>query len=166
MRNDYDARKRSFFEKYPDCPVSEPISCLDLVMRRENAEAILRGDKRAVYRTYSQRNCDKLYDWNVLEYGEKVAEEDKQDYLEFAKPLRVVEKIHFHPEYDSWWLDVECRNNFIARPCREDVRFIEEEYGNVELKDLQLELGDRVEPCELPLFFFFALGQVLDSKHL
>ena len=164
MSDDFDSRRESFFRKYPDCPVSEPIKSLSLVMRREYAEAIVRGEKKVEYRAYSQHYYDRLYDKKVVAYASKVADEDMGDFYAFAMPMRIVEKVHFHPYNNSWWLDVECINNGTAIPCKDDVKFLEEEYGDTELKDMQREFDSRNEATERPIFFFFALGKILESN--
>lgn len=156
--------KDKFFEKYPDCPVSEPIKCLNLIMKREFAEAIVNGEKKVEYRAYSQHYYDRLYDKKVAAYASKVADEDLDDYMEFAKPLRTVEKIHFHPYNNSWWLDVECIDNFTACPCKEDVEYLEAEYGDTELKDMQREFDGQKGNTNRPIFFYFAVGKILDTN--
>lgn len=165
MSDDFDSRRESFFRKYPDCPVSEPIKSLNLVMRREYAEAIVRGEKKVEYRAFSPHYESRLYDKKVVAYGDAhIADEDIQDFFDFAVPLRIVEKIHFHPYDNSWSLDVECIGNGTATPCKDDVEFLEEEYGDTELKDMQREFDSRNEATERPIFFFFALGKILESN--
>ncbi len=157
------ARKK-FFEKYPDCPVSEPVKCLNLIMKREFAEAIVRGEKKVEYRAYSKHYADRLYDKDILEYGTKIEEADLDDYTDFARPIRVVEKIHFHPYNNSWWLDVECVANDIAAPCKVDVDFLEEQFGDTELKGMQQEFDRQKGETNRPIFFYFAIGKILDTN--
>ena len=170
MSNNYDAEmaqakaeKKAFFEKYPECPESEHVRCMNLVMKKEFAEAIVRGDKTVEFRAYSKHYCDRLIDEKVAAYRDKISDDDIDDYEDFAKPLRLVEKIHFHPYNNSWWLDVEVIDNGLVSPSKEDAEFIQDEYDSNELYELY---GDcqKKNLKERPLLFYFALGKILDTN--
>jgi len=158
------AERAAFFAKYPECPISDEIECLNLIMKREFAEAILRGEKTVEYRSYSQHYCNRLFDKKVQAYEPNIADEDIADFEDFAAPLRVVKKIHFHNYENSWWLDVEVVYNYICAPCKDDVDAIESEYGDSELREMQEEFDKKKTRTERPLFFFFALGEVLGTN--
>lgn len=157
------AGKEEFFCRYPDCPASEPIERLDLVMKREFAEAILRGEKTVEYRDYSQHYCSRLYDSKVTGYESHIADEDMDDFVDFARPLRKVESIHFHDYNNSWFLDVKVEDNWTVSVVREEVEMLSEEYGSDELMPLLEELEARGAQ-ERPLFFYFALGEVIGTS--
>lgn len=170
MSNNFDAEmtkamseKKAFFEKYHDCPESEHVRCLNLIMKKEFAEAIVRGEKTVEFRSYSKHYCDRLFDEKVVAFRSKISEEDIDDYEDFAKPLRLVEKIHFHPYNNSWWLDVEVIDNGIVSSSKEDAEFLKSEYNSTELMEMY-EDCQKKNLKERPLLFYFALGKVLDTN--
>ena len=154
--------RRKFFEKYPDCKVSEPIECLSLVMRKEFAEAILRGEKTVEYRDYSQYYQNRIYDWKLMEYAERIAQEDMDDFVDFARPLRKVKMIHFHNYNNTWFLDVEVIDTWTVAVVRTEVEMLKREYNSDELFEL-LEDLEAKKATDRPIFFYFALGKVLGT---
>ena len=157
------AEKKEFFEKYPGCPESQPVRCLNLIMKKEFAEAIVRGEKTVEFRSYSKHYCDRLFDEKVVAYRDRIKEEDIDDYEDFAKPLRLVDKIHFHPYNNSWWLDVEVIDNGIVAPSKEDAELLRDEYNSNELMELYEDCMKK-NLKERPLLFYFAIGDILDTN--
>ncbi len=59
-------------------------------------------------------------------------------------------------------LDVECLGNDYVAPCKKDVEYLNERWNCHEL-DEKCQDFDKIEAEERPMFFFFALGKILDS---
>ncbi len=155
---------KAFHEKYPDCPRVEPIECLNLIMRREYAEQIVRGEKTVEYRTYSPHYRNRLFDRKMGEYMERHADDEEfiEAVLQYERVLRHVKMIRFHNYNNTWHLDVRCEYNEVCVATREDGEYIRDEYGNSELLEEAIEL-EKAGAEELPMFFFFVLGEVLDN---
>lgn len=153
--------KKAFFEKYPEVKRSENIKCLDLLLKKEFAEAIIKGEKTVEFRDYSKHYQDRLYDKALLEYGEKnIPVEDMDDFVDFARPLRKVESIHFHNYNNSWSLDVEVIDNWTIAVNKDEVKNLQMDYDCHEL-DALLEDLEKQKAKDRPIFFYFALGKVL-----
>lgn len=158
-----EAEKKAFFEKYPHVKRSEPIKVLNLIMKKEFAEAILKGEKTVEFRAYSQHYSDRLYDKNLMNVvAETIADEDMNDFVDFARPLREVETIHFHNYNNSWHLDVECVDNWTVAVVDEEVKDLRDTFGCTELDEMLAEMNARKEKNR-PVFFYFAIGKVLDT---
>ena len=161
--DEIDVQKSAFFEKYPDVKRSEPIKCLNLIMKKEFAEAILKGEKTVEFRAYSKHYMDRLYDKDLMDYGEaNIPDEDMDDFVDFARPLREVEKIHFHNYNNTWFLDVECIDNWTVVVTNEGVADLKAEFGCDELDDMLADLNKQ-KAKDRPIFFYFALGKVLGT---
>lgn len=160
----YLREAEEFHEKYPDCPSVEPIECLNLVMKKEYAEQIARGEKTVEYRAYSPHYRNRLFDKAMGDYIEQHA--DDEEFIEqmriYEPLLRAVKKIRFNNYNNTWHLDVECVANDVCAATREDGEYIRDEYGNSELLEEALEL-EKNKVKDLPVFFFFVLGKILDN---
>lgn len=165
-----------FLAKYPDAPVSEDIECLNLIMRKEFAMQILRGEKKVEIRAYSQFYYNRLFDKTVMEWGDKKAEEMQKngvdegivnafvaDCVDFLSPLRRVKKIHFHNYDNTWYLDVECVDNYQLAVVREQVEELQELYDCHEFDEM-LEDLEKKKDKERPLYFYFVVGKVIDTN--
>ena len=168
----YKKEIEAFFEKYPDCPRSKPVECLNLIMKKEFAEQILSGEKKVEFRAYSKHYCDRLYETAVVDWSDKKAAEIEDEeargafldeVLDYASPLRPVKKIHFHNYSNSWYLDVECIANYTTIIERTDVEFLQDEFGCHEL-DEELERLEKMKAKDRPILFYFAIGKVLDTN--
>lgn len=153
--------KKTFFEKYPEVKRSENIKSLDLLLKKEFAEAIIKGEKKVEFRDYSKHYQDRLYDKVLLDYGNKnISEKDMDDFVDFARPLRKVESIHFHNFNNSWSLDVEVIDNWTVAVTKEEVENLQMDYDCHELDGVLEEL-EKQKAKDRPLFFYFALGKIL-----
>ena len=161
----YEAERAKFFERHPDCPRPKPVECLNLIMRREFAEEILAGTKRVEIRSYSQHYVDRLYDKDVLAYEDKHWDDEvmRMQMIDFNDSVRAVKKIHFHNYNNSWFLDVECVDNNTVLLVDEQVKYLQDEYNCHEF-DEELELLNRCHAEERPIYFFFAVGQILGTN--
>lgn len=155
--------KKAFFDKYPNVKRSENIKVLNLIMKKEFAEAIIKGEKTVEYRAYSKHYSDRLYDKNLLDYGENyIKDEDMADFVDFARPLRKVETIHFHNYNNTWSLDVECVDNWTVLANQDGVEAMHD-FGSDELDELVADL-DKQKAKNRPIFFYFALGEILHRE--
>ena len=161
----FEAARAKFFEEHPDCPRPVPVECLNLIMRREFAEEILSGQKRVEIRAYSQHYVDRLYDKAVIAYEDKHWDDPlmRQQMLDFNDSVRAVKKIHFHNYNNSWFLDVECIDNNTVLLVDEQVKYLQTEYGCHDF-DEELERLNRRNAEERPIYFYFAVGQILDTN--
>ena len=156
--------KKAFFEKYPNVKRSENIKCLNLLLKKEFAEEIIKGNKKVEFRAYSKHYMDRLYDKALLDYGDKnIPDEDMNDFVDFARPLRKVEKIHFHNYNNSWSLDVEVIDNWTVAVTRDEVESLQMDYDCHELDEM-LEDLEKQKAKNRPIFFFFAMGEILSRE--
>ena len=161
----FELEKAKFFEAHPDCPHSEPIEVLNLIMRKEFAEEILKGEKKVEVRAYSKFYYDRLFDRKVLEWGEKHCDTDElaADFVDFAEPLRQVKTIRFSNYDKTWFLDVECVENYQLAVVKEQVAYLQEAYDCHEFDELLSDL-DKKKAKDRPMYFWFAIGNVLDTN--
>lgn len=161
----YFAAKDEFMVKY-GVPKCEPVEVLDLIMRREFAEAILKGEKKVEFRQGSDFYQNRLTDKKVDKWMTEHRDEDGMDmeaFDEFMNATRPVLKIHFHNYNKSWFLDVECTENALIALTKPYVEELQERFDCHELDEL-LEDYERRNDDYRPLFYYFALGGVLGTN--
>lgn len=162
---EWDAAYDEFYERYPDCPVAEPIECLDLIMRREFAEMILRGEKKVEFRDFSDHYANRLCDKEVRKYID--TKQDDDDFMvevgNFVSSMRPVKKIHFHNYNNTWFLDVSVTLNDVISCSDSDIEFLHEEFDCYELDEDNEYYGEQ-EDEEMPEWFYFVMGEVLDTN--
>ena len=94
----YYAASVEFKEKF-NPPVCKSVKCLNLIMRKEFALAILRGEKRVEIRAYSPHYEARLTDNEVDKWMTENRNKegmDKEAFDEFMCATRDVQTIHFH----------------------------------------------------------------------
>ena len=159
-----EADKKAFFEKYPKVKRSDNIKVLNLIMKKEFAEAILKGEKTVEFRAYTKHYIDRLYDKNLVDFGDTyVKDEDMDDFVDFTRPLRQVETIHFHNYNNTWSLDVEVVDNWTVAVTRDQVQELQDEYNCHELDEVLVDM-ERMRKKDRPIYFYFALGKVLSRE--
>ena len=167
----YQQAALDFIDKY-NAPVPKPVSCLNLIMRKEFAEAILRGEKKVEIRSFSDHYFNRLTDKAVDRWMDEHRDDkdmDEEAFEEFMCSTRPVMKIHFYNYNNSWYLDVECTKNALIGLTRQNVETLQEEYGFHELDDMLAdfevrERGKKGEAVMRPLFYYFAIGKVLGTN--
>lgn len=165
--DEYSARREEFIAKHPDLPEPQPVECLNLIMRKEFAQEIVDGKKTVEIRAYSKHYTERLYDQKVLEYEKRHwdDEEMRQGILEFTDSIRPVKKIHFHNYNNTWSLDVSCVENGTVIVNDEQVKYLQDEYDCHEFDEM-LEDLNRKKTSDRPIFFFFAIGEIIDRFNI
>ena len=160
---DYAAAREKFFESHPDAPEAEDVECLSLIMRREYAEQILRGEKPLEFRQYSEFYVKRLIDPDVSDYIRAHFNDD--EVMVFCNDIRQVKKIHFHNYNNSWFLDIECNFNDAFSITKQDIEFLQKQYRVHDFDDdlKRMEAGN-VPQNERPWLFYFVCGEVLDTN--
>ena len=155
------AAREKFFAEHKEAPKAKDVECLNLIMRKEFAEQILAGTKKLEYRAYSEHYVSRLVDKDVCEYINMHKESD--EVLAFCNDIRQVKKIHFHNYSNSWYLDVEVTYNDCFALTKDDVEFLQKEYGVHDWDAELARLEARKEPMR-PFFFYFVCGKVLGTN--
>lgn len=156
-----DALEAEFKAKYPNRPLAKPIECLNLVMRKQYAMQVLRGEKKLEFRGATPFYHSRLLDQDVCNW--MVAHDDDSDVAVFTSPIRQVKKIHFHNYNNSWHLDVECTFNEALVVRDDSIGFIREKYGCTDFDDMLKDLNARKVEGR-PMYFYFVCGKVLDTN--
>lgn len=160
-------QRKEFIETHTDCPTAEPIQRLDLIMKREWAEKILSGTKKVEFRDYTDYYCKRLFDSKVIAYIEnnKSNEAIKAQIGNFVNPLRRVNSIHFHNYNNTWFLDVEVTHNDFMRITKADVDFLRNKFGSYDCnEELKYYESKRVSEKQRPVYFYFVLGDIIDTN--
>lgn len=149
-----------FYSSHPDCPRPKEIEVLNLIMRREYAEDIIRGEKPIEFRAYSKHYHDRLIDLDVANYI--LEHELTNDEIELIDLFRPVRSIRFHNYTNSWYVDVECKQNSIIAVTRPNVEALQEKYNCHEFDKMLADFETKKESTR-PMFFYFVLGEVRET---
>ena len=133
----FDKGLAEFKKKYPEYKDAKPIERLNLIMRKEFAMQILRGEKNVEFRAFSEHYINRLIDKDLDNFIAKyLGTENEDEVCFYTNHVRPVKVIHFHNYSNSWHLDVECERNDFVSLTDGDVKFLNEEYGCHELDDM------------------------------
>lgn len=159
---EYWAKIDQLKAKYPDYCEAADVEVLNLIMKREFAEAILRGEKKVEFRAVSDHYIKRLIDRKVVEF--KKRHEDDPDVQEFCDPLRIVRRIHFHNYNNSWFLDVDVLESDYVAADEEGVKFLHDRYDCHELDETYESLPAKERDKLAPTFFFFVIDKVVATN--
>ncbi len=166
-KEEYIKEYNAFFKKYPDCPQPGIIESLNLIMKKEYAEAIKSGKKTVEFRDFKKFYGEKIFDKAVSEYIEaNQTNPDLRQALEkgIVTSIKIVNSLHFHNYNNSWEMDVECTSNGIISITPEDIHFLQEQFNCHDLDDMLSTCKDYGD--EPPLLFYFACGKVTNAKNI
>lgn len=153
----------AFLDAHPDYPIPEEIECLNLLLKKEFALEIINGDKSVDFRTYSQHYCDRLYDKETENYIER--HKGDAEVVKWADSLREVLTIHFHDRGYTWSLKVNCNWQGLIWPSDEYIEMLHNDFGCYELDEMNRKLK-REKATNYPLFFAFAIGDIIERKNI
>lgn len=160
---EFTAAFKKFYGSHPEAPLPEDVECLDLIMKKVYAEQILAGTKKLEFREYKEFYIKRLIDSNVAKYIR--AHADDEEVMTFCNDIRLVKKIHFHDYNKSWFLDVECDFVDLFSITKEDIEYLQEEYGCHDFdEDLRRMDAMNVPEDRRPLLFYLVCGKVIDTN--
>ena len=156
-----------FISRY-NAPQCEPIKQLDLLLSREEADEILLGKRKTVVRPFNDQYFDCLTDYHVDEWMTAHRDSfgmDMEAFTEFMCATRPVEKIHFHDEQNTWYIDVTCRENALIPATRINIQDLNDRFGCIDLNRLFMEVANGKEAhSEPPLYYYFAIGDIIGTE--
>jgi len=160
-----------FVEKF-NAPDPEPIMVLNLIMRKEFALQILKGEKKVEIRPFSEHYYNRLTDKKVDKWMDDHRDDegmDKEAFEEFMCSTRPVGRIHFHNYNNSWFLDVRVTENALVGLTEDVVEDLQDRYDFHELDELlasyrKKEQGQKSDVVARPIFYYFGLGEVIDTN--
>ena len=156
-----------FMTRY-NAPQCEPIKQLDLLLSREEADEILQGERQVVVRPFNNQYFECLTDHHVDEWMTAHRDSfgmDMEAFTEFMCATRPVEKIHFHDEQNTWYIDVICWENALIPITRENIQDLNDRFGCKDLNRLFMKVANGIDVhSEPPLYYYFAIGDIIGTE--
>ena len=155
---------RKLHVMHPFLPKMVPVEVLNLIMRREFAEQIVRGEKNIEWRNYSMQYHKRLIDANMQDYLTKHAD-DKLLHKLVPVAIRTVKSIHFHNYNNTWTLDCEVTDNNVLTMDKVGIKIMHDYYNNYEC-DEEYEMLRKMGQRSYPTYFFFVLGKIINRRNI
>ena len=148
----------------------------NLIMQRENALEIIRGQKKLESRNFSDfyikmfLNVDEFN--KIIGYvnaDKPIPDPETVDLRIFKHPFRPEypeEKrmaIHFTNRQHSWYLDVLLKEQMVESLTPKTIRTLGEEFGFHDFDYLIPELENQTDDDDAEPYFFFAIDRVLQT---
>ena len=134
-----------------------------LIMKRENALEILRGEKTIEIRVDSPRYVKMFTDQEQVERNRK-AEAEGRD--EWESPLRKdIGFVHFYNYAGTCSLDCEIDEIGTASLIKDDIDFLNEEYGFHDFDNEWQQYEGKPEE-EIPFFFYIHIAAIVGHQGL
>lgn len=134
-----------------------------LIMRKENALEILHGSKTVEIRAFNSK-YEKLFTDQEQMKRNRQAEAEGRD--EWQVPVRSdVAFVHFYNYNNTWSLDCEIDEIGTASMTKEDVEFLNQEFGFHDLDNDWQEFDGRPDE-EIPFFFYIHIVAVVGHRGL
>ena len=142
----------------------EQVEAYDLIMKKENALAILNGTKTVEIRPFTPSYSEKFTDFDQLEKNEKLREEGHEDQCQ--PPYRTdIGFIHFRNYNNSWSLDVAIDELGMTEMTEEGVRFLSEEFGFHDY-DEEWQQYEGMPEEDIPLFYYMHIVEIVRQTGL
>ena len=135
-----------------------------LIMRKEHALEILRGEKILEIRWYSEKYWGMFIDKGVLEANRKARAEGRTD--DIKPPYRTdIHYVHFYNYNNTWSLDCEIDGIGRAFLTREDIEYLNDRYDFHDY-DNEWQQYEGMREDETPLFFYLHIASVVGHRGL
>lgn len=134
-----------------------------LIMRKENALEILHGNKTVEIRSANSK-YEKMFTDQKQMKRNRQAEAEGRD--EWQVPVRSdIAFVHFYNYAGSWSLDCEIDEIGTASLTKEDVEFLNQEFGCHDLDNEWQQFEGKPEE-EIPFFFYLHIKEIVGHHGL
>ena len=156
-----------FIARY-NAPQPEPVKKLELYASREEADEILKGDRKVIIRPFTDSYWEYMTDHEVDEWMTAHRDcfgMDMEAFNEFMCATRPIDNIHFHDEQDTWFIDTTCIENGLIPVNRERVKDLNDRFDCKDLNRLLMKIENRKDVySEPPLYYYFVIGDVIGTE--
>lgn len=128
----------------------------DLVMRRENAQAIIDGKKTIEIRSFNSHYMSLFYD------KEKRKNFDPSD-LNAEEPFKDIQFVRFHNYNYSWYLDVQIDEIGSVILDKTGIMGLQRDFNYHEL-DSEIERYKDTPEEEIPIVFYMHIAEIVGRK--
>ncbi|MGP1540009.1 hypothetical protein [Bacteroides pyogenes] len=128
----------------------------DLIMRRENAQAIIDGKKTVEIRSFNSHYMALFYD------KEKRKNLNASD-MDAEEPFKETKYVRFHNYNYSWYMDVQIDEIGSVMLDKEGIGGLQQDFDFHELDD-ELERYKDTPADEIPLVFYLHIKEIVGRK--